>query len=108
VRDAEKRILPVAADVKAGVLTALPLGHGRLFKAVRGQAIPDWASGFASSWAQFFLKYILADSRVTAVIPGTGAQKHMINTFGAWRARLRDGGERAKLVLLIKSLYFCG
>ena len=104
VRDAEKRILPVAADVKAGVLTALPLGHGRLFKAVRGQAIPDWASGFASSWAQFFLKYILADSRVTAVIPGTGDPKHMIDNLGAMRGRLPDAAERAKMVSLIESL----
>jgi len=27
-REAEKRILPLAAEVKAGVLTALPFGHG--------------------------------------------------------------------------------
>jgi aryl-alcohol dehydrogenase-like predicted oxidoreductase len=37
VRDVEKRILPLAADVKAGVLTALPFGRGRLFAAVRGE-----------------------------------------------------------------------
>jgi aryl-alcohol dehydrogenase-like predicted oxidoreductase len=46
VRDAEKHILPAAADVKAGVLTALPFGRGRLFSAVHGQTVPDWASGF--------------------------------------------------------------
>jgi aryl-alcohol dehydrogenase-like predicted oxidoreductase len=33
-REAEKRILPVAAEVKAGVLTALPFGRARLFRAV--------------------------------------------------------------------------
>ena len=56
-RVAEKRILPLAAEVKAGVLTALPFGRARLFRAVRGKEIPDWAKGFAGSWAQFFLKY---------------------------------------------------
>ena len=39
-REAEKRILPLAAEVKAGVLTALPFGRGRLFRAVRGQPFP--------------------------------------------------------------------
>ena len=46
-REAEKRILPLAAEVKAGVLTALPFGRARLFRAVRGKAMPDWARGFA-------------------------------------------------------------
>jgi aryl-alcohol dehydrogenase-like predicted oxidoreductase len=104
VREAEKRILPLAADVKAGVLTALPFGHGRLFRAVRGQAIPDWAHGFAGSWAQFFLKYLLGDPRVTAVIPGTGDQKHMIDNLGALRGRLPDATERAKMISFIEAL----
>jgi len=104
VREAEKRILPLAADVKAGVLTALPFGHGRLFRAVRGQAIPDWARGFAGSWAQFFLKYLLGDPRVTAVIPGTGEQKHMIDNLGAMRGRLPDATERAKMISFIEAL----
>jgi aryl-alcohol dehydrogenase-like predicted oxidoreductase len=94
VRDAEKRILPLAADVKAGVLTALPFGRGRLFRVVRGQAIPDWASGFAGSWAQFFLKYLLADSRVTAVIPGkTYARQSWRNAWPpAGRGGAREDG----------------
>lgn len=104
VRDAEKRILPLAADVKTGVLTALPFGHGRLFRAVHGRAIPDWASGFAGSWAQFFLKYLLGDPRVTAVIPGTGDPKHMIDNLGAMRGRLPDAKERAQMVAFVEAL----
>jgi aryl-alcohol dehydrogenase-like predicted oxidoreductase len=104
VRETEKRILPLAADVNAGVLTALPFGHGRLFRAVRGQTVPDWASGFAGSWAQFFLKYLLGDPRVTAVIPGTGDPKHMIDNLGAMRGRLPDAKERAKMISFIEAL----
>src|SRR5262249_46838704 len=48
-REAEKRILPLAAEVKAGVLTAVPFGRGRLFRAVRGRPLPDWAQSFAGS-----------------------------------------------------------
>ncbi len=104
VRDVEKRILPLAADVKAGVLTALPFGRGRLFAAVRGQTIPDWAREFAESWAQFFLKYLLGDPRVTAVIPGTGDPVHMIDNLGAMRGRLPDATERAKMVSFVELL----
>ena len=103
-RGAEKRILPLAADVKSGVLTAVPFGRGRLFHAVRGRAVPDWANEFASSWAQFFLKYLLGDSRVTAVIPGTSDVKHLADNLGAMRGRLPDATERAKMVAYIESL----
>src|SRR4029077_2688606 len=68
-REAQKRILPLAAEINAAVLTAQPLGRGRLFRAVRAKPVPDWARGFAGSWAQFFLKYLISDERVTAVIP---------------------------------------
>jgi len=104
VRTAEQRILPLAADVKAGVLTALPFGRNRLFRAVRGKALPDWAKEFAGSWAQFFLKYLLADPRVTAVIPGTGDPAHLIDNMGAMHGRLPDAKERAQMVAFIEAL----
>jgi aryl-alcohol dehydrogenase-like predicted oxidoreductase len=103
-RGAEKRILPLAADVKSGILTAVPFGRGRLFHAVRGRAVPDWANEFAASWAQFFLKYLLGDSRVTAVIPGTSDVKHLADNLGAMRGRLPDATERTKMVAYIESL----
>jgi aryl-alcohol dehydrogenase-like predicted oxidoreductase len=96
-REAEKRILPAAADVKAAVLTALPFGRGRLFHAVRGKDIPDWAHGFAASWAQFFLKYLLGDPRVTTVIPGTADPAHMTDNLGAMRGPLPDPDQRKQM-----------
>ena len=103
-REAEVRILPLAAEVKAGVLTALPFGRGRLFSAVRGKAIPDWAKEFAGSWAQFFLKFLLADERVTAVIPGTSNPAHMEDNLGAMRGRLPDPDQRKRMVAFMGSL----
>lgn len=103
-RTAETRILPLAEEVKAGVLTALPFGRGRLFRAVHGKPVPDWAAGFASSWAQFFLKYLLADERVTAVIPGTSNPAHMADNLGAMRGRLPDPDQRKHMVALMASL----
>jgi aryl-alcohol dehydrogenase-like predicted oxidoreductase len=103
-REAERRILPVAAEVKAGVLTALPFGRARLFRAVRGKPVPDWAAGFAASWAQFFLKFLIADERVTAVIPGTNDAAHMADNLGAMRGRLPDPEQRKRMVAFIEGL----
>lgn len=103
-REAEQRILPLAAEVKAGVLTALPFGRGRLFRAVHGRPLPDWAQGFAGSWAQFFLKYLLGDPRVTAVIPGTADPTHMTDNLGAMHGALPDPDQRRQMVRLIETL----
>jgi aryl-alcohol dehydrogenase-like predicted oxidoreductase len=103
-REAERRILPLAAEVKAGVLTALPFGRARLFRAVRGKPVPDWARGFAQSWAQFFLKFLIADSRVTAVIPGTNDPAHMKDNLGAMRGALPDPEQRRRMVQFVEAL----
>ncbi|HEX8740700.1 MAG TPA: aldo/keto reductase [Casimicrobiaceae bacterium] len=103
-RLAEERILPLASDVRAAVLTALPLGRARLFRAVRGKAIPEWAREFAPSWAQFFLKFLLADERVTAVIPGTSNAAHMTDNLGAMRGRLPDTAERKRMAAFVAAL----
>jgi len=103
-REAEKRILPLAAEVKVGVLTALPFGRARLFRAVAGKPVPDWAQGFAGSWAQFFLKYLLADQRVTAVIPGTSNGAHMTDNLGAMRGPLPDPDQRKRMLAFVEAL----
>jgi aryl-alcohol dehydrogenase-like predicted oxidoreductase len=102
-REAEKRILPLAAEVKAGVLTALPFGRGRLLRAVRGTAVPDWAREFADSWAQFFLKYLLGDPRVTAVIPGTADPAHMTDNLGAMRGPLPDSEQCRRMEAFVEA-----
>jgi aryl-alcohol dehydrogenase-like predicted oxidoreductase len=103
-RGAEKSILPLAAEVRAGVLTALPYGNGRLFRAVHGKELPDWARVFANSWGQFFLKYLLGDPRVTAVIPGTGDPGHMTDNAGAMRGPLPDPDQRRRMIEFVESL----
>jgi aryl-alcohol dehydrogenase-like predicted oxidoreductase len=103
-RGAETTILPLAAEIRAGVLTALPYGNGRLFRAVHGKELPDWARVFANSWGQFFLKYLLGDPRVTAVIPGTGDPGHMADNAGAMRGPLPDPDQRRRMVEFVEAL----
>ena len=104
-RAAEQRLLPAAAELGVAVLTDLPFGRGRLFRAVRDKAVPDWAAEFdATSWAQFFLKYLVGNPAVTAVIPGTANPEHMRDNLAAGRGRLPDAAMRRRMVDFIGAL----
>jgi len=103
-RAAEKCILPAAADAGAAVLTAMPFGRTSLFRAVKGKTLPDWARDFdAATWGQFFLKFLLGNKQVTAVIPGPGNADHMIDNLGAARGRLPDARQRERMAVLVAS-----
>ncbi len=96
-REAEKRILPLAADKGMAVLVNLPLGRGRLFKTVGEQPVPNWAQEFdCDSWAQFFLKYVVSHPAVTCAIPGMTKARHAADNLGAARGRLPDAAQRRR------------
>lgn len=97
-RTAAERLIPAAGDVGAAVLTNLPFGRNRLFRRVQGQPLPEWAAEFdATSWAQLFLKYLLGNPAVTAVIPGTDKPEYMRDNLGAGRGRLPDAAMRRRI-----------
>lgn len=104
-RSAEEGLLQQAADNGTAVLVNLPFGRGRLFRAVRGKPLPEWAKEFdAASWAQFFLKYLLGHPAVTCVIPGTDKPQYMVDNLNAGRGRLPDAAMRKKMVAFWESL----
>jgi len=106
-RAAEKRLLPAAAELGVATLIDLPLGgHGNsLFRKVQGKPLPDWARDFdAATWAQFFLKYLLGNGAVTAVIPGTNKVEHMEDNLGAGRGRLPDAAQRQRMAQFFDQL----
>ena len=104
-RGVEARLLPAAAATGTAVLVNLPFGRGRLFSAVRGRALPQWAAEFdAASWAQFFLKYLLANEAVTCVIPGMDKPEYVADNLGAARGRLPDAAQRRKMAEFWESL----
>lgn len=97
-RGAGERILPLARERGMAVMVNLPLGRGRLFAAVRGKPLPPWASEFdCESWAQFFLKYVIAFEAVTCAIPGMGRPEHVRDNLGAMRGRLPDAAMRRRM-----------
>jgi diketogulonate reductase-like aldo/keto reductase len=97
-RAAETELLPTAAARGVAVIVNQPLERGDLFGRVRGRALPDWAAEFdCASWAQLFLKYILAQPAVTCVIPATGNPEHMKEGLGAGFGRLPDMRQRQRI-----------
>ena len=104
-RSVEQRLLPAAAETGTAVLVNLPFARARLFRAVRGKPVPAWAAEFdATTWGQFFLKYILAAEPVNCVIPGTDKPEYMVDNLNAGRGQLPDAAMRRRMVEIIESL----
>ena len=103
-RKAEERLFPLAAEKKIAVIINRPFEGGSLFSTVSGKQLPGWANEFdCSSWAQFFLKFILSNPTVTCVIPGTARPDHMIDNISAAYGRLPSEKHRTQMVKLIVS-----
>jgi len=97
-RAAETALLPVAAERKVAVIVNRPFEDGGMFRRVRGRALPEWAGEFdCASWAQLFLKYIIAEPAVTCAIPATSNPKHMEDDLKAGTGRLPDAKQRQQI-----------
>ncbi len=103
-RHAENGVLPLAQDLGIAVLINRPYAAGRLFAAIRGRSLPDWATGFAASWGQFFLKFILSHPAVTCAIPATSKPQHMADNVGAGFGPLPDAAMRTRMVEYLEAL----
>jgi diketogulonate reductase-like aldo/keto reductase len=104
-REAERRILPLARDRGVAVLANRPFAEGGLFQRVRAQAVPAWAAEFdCESWAQFFLKWILANPAVTCAIPGTSRPEHLADNLRAGLGRLPDAAMRDRMAAHVRAV----
>jgi aryl-alcohol dehydrogenase-like predicted oxidoreductase len=97
-RDAERELLPLAAERGVAVLVNRPFEDGALFQAVRGKALPGWAAELdATSWGQLALKYIAAHPAVTVIIPATARAEHLKDNLAGGRGRLPDARQRSAI-----------
>ena len=97
-RQAAERLIPLARDRGVAVVVNEPFNGGRLFGAVRGRQVPEWAAEFdCDSWGQFFLKYILGHDAVTVVIPATSSAEHVVDNMGAGLGRLPNADQRRRM-----------
>lgn len=104
-RDAETRLLPHCRERGIAVMVNRPFADGAMFERIRGRALPPWAAEIGcASWAQFFLRYVLAEPAVTCVIPATARPQHMADNVAAGLAPLPDAGQRARMAAYWDSL----
>ncbi|WP_253910697.1 aldo/keto reductase, partial [Pyxidicoccus fallax] len=102
-RDAEARLLPAAAEHGVAVLVMQPFATGSLFQRVRGKALPEWAAEFdCTSWAQFFLKFILGHPAVHCPLPATRKPDHVADNLRAGFGRLPDEKQRARMARFLE------
>jgi diketogulonate reductase-like aldo/keto reductase len=97
-KDAEARLLPLAADRGAAVIVNRPFDGGALFGAVRGKALPGWAGeAGCRTWAEVFLKWIASHPAVTCAIPATSQVAHLHENMGALSGPLPDATLRRRI-----------
>jgi diketogulonate reductase-like aldo/keto reductase len=104
-RAAESALFPSATERKVAVIVNRPFEDGDMFRRVRGRKLPEWATEFdCASWAQLFLKYIIAEPAVTCAIPATSDPRHIEDDLKAGFGRLPDSRQRAQIRELWDSL----
>ncbi len=98
------RLLPLARDKGVAVVVNRPFVNGQYFALVRDRTLPSWAAEFdCQSWAQFSLKYILANPAVNCVLTETTKTQHAIDNLSAGFGRLPDERTRMRMLRLMQS-----
>jgi diketogulonate reductase-like aldo/keto reductase len=100
-----ERLLPLARDKGVAVVTNRPFMNGQYFPKVSGKELPAWAADFdCHSWAQFSLKWILANPIVNCTLTETSKLHHAIDNLSAGFGRLPDDDERARMQAYMRSI----
>jgi aryl-alcohol dehydrogenase-like predicted oxidoreductase len=103
-REAEERVLPLAQERGIAVIVNRPFGGGDLFDHVRSKSLPEWSAEFDSrSWAQFFLKWIIANPAVTCAIPATDKARHLEDNMQGGIGPLPDQKARQRMAEVVSS-----
>ncbi|MGH7848382.1 MAG: aldo/keto reductase [Candidatus Binatia bacterium] len=104
-REAERRLLPLAADRRLAVLVNRPFAQAGLFSKVRGKSLPSWATEIGcASWAQFFLKFVISHPAVTCAIPATSKVEHLRDNMQAGSDPLPDAATRVRMARYVEEL----
>ena len=96
-RAVEEHLLPLAADRGVAVVINRPFMNGAYFERLEGTPLPDWSREFCDTWAQFSLKYILANPSLTSVLTETSDPKHMEENVLTAAGELPNRKERRRM-----------
>ena len=98
-REAERRLLPLAAERGVAVIANRPFASGGLFRRLRARPLPDWAAEIdCTTWAQVLLKFVISHPAVTCAIPATSRVAHLRDNMGAGPGRMPDAAMRRRIV----------
>lgn len=101
-RQAERKLLPLAAERGIAILVNRPFGGGGLLRQVSGTPLPPWAGDIGcESWAQILLKYVISHPAVTCAIPGTSRPQHMTDNCRAGTGVLPDEAMRRQMAAFL-------
>ncbi len=104
-REAESRLLPLAAERNIAVIANRPFREGALIDYVNRFPLPAMATEIgAENWAQFLLKFIIAHPALTAAIPATRRVDHMTENMGALRGAAPDAAMRRDMIRAFDAL----
>jgi diketogulonate reductase-like aldo/keto reductase len=104
-REAEQRLLPLAAERGLAVIANRPFRRKQLFPLFEQHPLPAFAAEIdCANWAQFFLKFVVSHPAVTCAIPATSRVDHMQENMGALYGRLPDAALRERMIRYAQSL----
>ncbi len=97
-QDSARRLLPLAAERGVAVIANRPFAEAALFDMVKGKPLPAAAADHGCrSWAQLFLRWILAHPAVTCTIPASTRLDHLEDNMAAGLGPLPDFREQKAL-----------
>lgn len=104
-REAEDRILPLAAERGMAVIVNRPFRRGGLIAQLDKKPLPAWAGEIGCAhWAQFLLKFAVSHPAVTCAIPATSRVDHVEENMAAATGPMPDAAMRARMIDYVKSL----
>ena len=104
-REAEQRLLPLAADRGIAVIVNRPFRRGDLIDRLARHPLPAWAPEIGcDTWAQFLLKFIVSHPAVTCAIPATSRVDHMQENMAVLRGTLPDAATRQRMIDYVDAL----
>ena len=114
-RRCEDEILPLALERKIGVIAFFPFSNNggiscggttsNLFARVGNRPLPEWAAEFdATTWAHFFLKYVISHPAITVARVGTTNPAHMLEDIGGGIGSLPNEATRKRMAAFIDAL----
>jgi diketogulonate reductase-like aldo/keto reductase len=104
-REAERRLLPLAAERGIAVIVNRPFQRGDLIDRLEGHPLPGWASEIGcTNWPQFLLKFIVSHPAVTCAIPATSQVEHVKENMGACYGALPGAEMRTRMIGYVENL----